>query len=506
MAGLSFNDLSDGQREKLRSLLTPERLAYSKLLSYAKAMNPNYVVGRHIRTIAAELEAVSRGEVDRLMIFTPPRHGKTMLISEYFPAWHLGRRPDHQIISSTYSFDRATDIGRKVRNQLLDPLHQSIFPGCQISEDAKAANKFTTQQDGVYVSVGIGGGTTGRGANIFLIDDPIKGREDAESEIAQRRLRDWFTAVAYTRLMPGTSAIILVMTRWSYYDLAGWLLDEKAHENWRIINLPAIAESGDLLGREPGEALWPEKYPVPRLRRIKETLGSRDWSALYQQRPVPESGGMVLDKWFQRYTYRDVRMMTEETRAHSLGHIAMDDGKAALKGFKLIVCSWDTAFKENEVNDPSCCTVWGITQNDDYWLLYMFNKRVGYPDLISAAKRMHERNVEAFRVNRAQVPLLIEDKASGQSLIQDLKKNTNIPVIAIEPDANKIIRLQRVTTFFESGKVFLPERAPWLVDYETALIHFPNWKEDDSVDSTSQFLSWAGEPFLQDDPDMIHWK
>ena len=243
------------------SKLSPEQMAHRYLLAFARYQYPHYKIARHNATIAKKLQEVESGEITRLMIFTPPRHGKTMLISEFFPAWYLGRNPTKQIIATSYSSERGLDVGRKVRDLLVDPRYANIFPNSKVNPNSKSAKQLSLLQGGNYFSVGIGGAVTGRGADVLIIDDPIKGREDAESDSAQSKMRDWFTSVAYTRLMPGRSAIILVMTRWSYYDLAGWLLDEKKSEGWEVLNMPALAEDeDDFLGRQPKDALWPEAY------------------------------------------------------------------------------------------------------------------------------------------------------------------------------------------------------------------------------------------------------
>lgn len=546
----------------------------------------------------------------------------THLVSEYFAAWFMGRNPDKFIISTTYSFDRANDTGRKVRNQLIDPQFQQVFPNCHISKDSKGANKFTTLEHGEYFSVGVGGAVTGRGAhcickgamittdkgsieisklikkffkknnikvlsykegtnekvfrrvlaasvswkqnlcevftfygktlkttkdhlyyvinkgyvkaenlkigdpllydtvvgyreisskpvpvydiqveetnnffaneilvhNCFLIDDPLKGREDAESEISQRKLRDWFKGVAYTRLMKN-GAIIIIMTRWHYYDLAGWLLEERKNENWHVLKLPAIAEESDLIGREPGDALWPEMYPIETLKTIRETVGTREWTSQYQQSPLPDEGGMVKLDWFRRYKWHDLSRLKGYCRKYG----KINDDESPLQ-FQKIYISWDTAFKAAELNDPSACTVWGVMKNKDAYLVEVINKRLEFPDLKKKAVSIYEKYRENFNLNHSQIVVLIEDKASGQSLIQVLRRETPMNIIPINPDANKEIRMSEATAPIEAGKVFLPEEAPWLVEYETQMCQFPLSKKKDMVDSTSQFIRQIGKP------------
>jgi hypothetical protein len=282
---------------------SPEDYASSLLLSYAAYQWPGYSAARHHRMIAEKLEAVERGEIKRLMITMPPRHGKSMLASEFFPAWYLGRNPDHYVVTATYAQDLADDFGRKVKNQIEDATFSDIFPGVGLADDSKSAKRFhiesaeggfehTLKQRGAYYAVGIGGPLTGRGAHLLLIDDPVKNREDADSDIVRKKTMDWYTSTAYTRLMPG-GRIVIIQTRWHEADLSGWLLEEHKHEDWEVLNLPAISDNG--------EALWPDQYDVKALEKIRLAIGSRDWSALYLQRPTPETGDFFKSEWLRPY-------------------------------------------------------------------------------------------------------------------------------------------------------------------------------------------------------------
>jgi predicted phage terminase large subunit-like protein len=472
-------------------------LGYKFLLPYSTLQWPGYEIGKHHALIAKHLEAVEDGTINRLMVFMPPRSGKTMETAENFIPWYMGRNPKRQVIYATYSHERAGDVGQKVRDNIAAPIHKKIFHRCRLSADSKGKNKFTTTKGGIGVFTGTGGALTGRGAHLFLIDDPIKGQKDAESESAQRHLRDWFKSVAYTRLMD-TNAIIVILTRWHHNDLAGWLLREKAHEGWRVLSLPAIAdENNDLLGRKYGEALWPEKYPIERLLQTKRTLGSRQWSALYQQKPSSDDGGMVNLDWFGRFDH--------ESKEWVAFYVAKKIGNKKIKpphGIQRIVQSWDTAFKESQINDPSACTIWGVAKNG-FYLLGVINEHLGYPRL----RRVVEDTWQQWCFcGMPPVTVLIEDKASGQSLIQDLKESTTIPVIPIKADASKVIRFSECTGMIEAGKVNLPIDAPWLVDYETQLMEFPLGKNDDLVDSTSQFIRWGGKSRRKRSKTPLYWK
>ena len=227
----------------------------------------------HHRLIAEKLEAVERGEIDRLMIFMPPRHGKSELASKRFPAWCLGRNPKRQIIAASYNSDLASDFGRNVRNIVAEPEFGQVFRNVGLAPDSQAANRMNTNHGGTYVAAGVGTAVTGRGADIALIDDPFKDREEADSQRRRDVVWDWYRSTLFTRLMPG-GAVVVILTRWHEDDLAGRLLEAEG-DQWTVLSMPAINNAG--------EALWPEWYDVDALARIKATIGQREWSALYQQ-------------------------------------------------------------------------------------------------------------------------------------------------------------------------------------------------------------------------------
>jgi hypothetical protein len=272
-------------------------LAHGDLACYAVALWPQFELAHHHELIASRLEAVERGEISRLMIFLPPRHGKSLLASAIFPAWYLGRHPDRHLIFATYGQELSDDFGRQVRNLIADSVHRAIFPHCSLSEDSSAAHRFNTGRGGAYFAVGRGGPITGRGANLFVIDDPLKDYQEANSETTRKALHEWFTSVAYTRLAPGGS-IVLIQTRWHEDDLAGWLLSSNVNERWEVLSLPAIAERDENF-RHEGEALWHDKFPLSELERIRSAIGGRAWASLYQQRPAAAEGVIFKRDWWQ---------------------------------------------------------------------------------------------------------------------------------------------------------------------------------------------------------------
>ena len=253
---------------------------------------PKFEVAPHHKLVFEKLQALEKGEIDRLIISMPPRHSKSLIVSELFPAWFLGRNPDRQVILSAYGSSLAQRFGGRVRNTLKTDLYKTIF-GNILSDDSQSKTEFETKSGGSLSAVGVGGAITGKGADLLLIDDPVKSRAEAESHLYRENTKDWYNADAYTRLMPN-GRILLIGTRWHEDDLIGYLLREKQHENWEVVNLPAIAEFTDELGRKAGEALWTERYPLSKLQDIRRSLPSRDWESLYQQKPLSAVGGAYL--------------------------------------------------------------------------------------------------------------------------------------------------------------------------------------------------------------------
>lgn len=430
--------------------------AQTDLAMYASAMWPKFECASHHRLIIEELERVERGEVDRLMIFMPPRHGKSLITSQLFPSWYLGRNPSKSIILASYGAELALDFGRRVRGFVTDGMHRRIFPGpaTGIEDDNAAAHRFGLRGGGAFYAVGAGGPITGRGADLLLIDDPIKSREVAYSAAERRSLQQWYESVAYTRLQPG-GAIVLIQTRWHMDDLAGWLMREHAEENWRVVSLPAEAELNDPLDRQEGKALWPEKYPIESLERIREAIGTASWTALYQQRPTLEEGGIFKLAWFK--TFADPPSVANA------------------------VMSIDCAFKTGKENDYSVILVMGALDNG-FFLFHVSRGRWEFGEL--------ERQVMALADIWKPRVLLIEDAASGQSLIQTLVSDTRLPVQPIKPLGDKQSRAHAISPLVESGRIYLPAQSAWGRDFLDELTSFPAAPHDDQVDAFTQALDY----------------
>jgi len=284
--------------EKLRQLKAAFELGRRKLMPFSFLVNPSYQYALHLDFLAGELEKVERGEIKKLMIFFSPRHGKSEMTSCNFPAWYLGRNPDKRIIHASYADSLSNEWSRRTRDVVEDEIYRAIF-GISTDKDTRSVDNWRMAgHRGGMLSLGVGGSATGHGADLFVIDDPVKNAQEAESETFRVRAYDWYKSVARTRLEPGAS-MILMMARWHQNDLAGMIL--KDDPDWTVINLKAIAGQNDPLGRAQGEALWPERFDVHALEQIKKDIGSRFWHALYEGEPVDPEGAIIKRQWIQMY-------------------------------------------------------------------------------------------------------------------------------------------------------------------------------------------------------------
>ena len=409
--------------------------------------------------LADALERIERGELKRLIVLMPPRHGKSELISLRFPCWYLARHPEDYIVQAGYAESIALTHSRQARDIFISNEMMRLFPDVHhrperkgqetIIPERQAAHEWGTKQGGSYYAVGIGGGLTGRGFNVGIIDDPVKDEEEAASQTIRDKIWDWYQRVFRTRTEPD-AAIIVVMTRWHQEDLVGRLLrqakEDPTADQWEILHFPAIKDN---------QALWPGRYPVDILEKVRSSIGSRAFESLYQGNPTVAEGQIIRREWWKYYNERP--------------------------NFQRVIHSWDTAFKDKSQNDYSVCTVWGEVQNG-YYLLDVWRGKVEFPELKRVAMSLDARD------NPSAV--VVEDKASGQSLIQELQRDTRIPVIPFKVDTNKVARAYAITPLIEAGKVFLPENAHWLFDYIEELSAFPNAEHDDQVDSTTQALAF----------------
>lgn len=423
--------------------------ARQALLSFTKYTFPQYEVAPHHRLIAGALERVERGEIDRLLVTMPPRHGKSELVTKRFPAWWLGRNPKAQIITASYNSDLATDFGRQVRNIVNDPLYGNVF-GTRLATDSKAANRWNTNANGAYVAAGVGTAVTGRGADLLIIDDPLKDRAEAESELKRQTVWDWYTSTAYTRLMPG-GAVIVVQTRWHEDDLAGRLLEfeEKGTgDKWHKLDLPAISEDG--------KALWPERYPIEDLERIKGTIGPRDWSALYQQSPTPDDGDFFKREWFHMYQPDE---LPKRLRTYGTSDYAVSEGKG----------------------DYTSHMPWGIAPDGGLWL------QEGWMGQTSADVWI-DRKLDLIKLHRPAAwfgEKGVIEKAVAPMLTRRMReRNVFCRMEWLASIADKPTRARGFQARASMGMVHLPD-TEYGHKVLAQLLSFPNGKHDDLVDTCS---------------------
>jgi predicted phage terminase large subunit-like protein len=433
-------------------------------------LNPQacFIPGVYIDLLAAKLEEVRHGHLKRLIINIPPRALKSHAASVAFPAWLLGHDPSKQILCASYGQDLADKHARDCRTLMSSSFYRSLFPETVLSADKNAVGDFLTTRQGFRLSVSVGGPITGRGADLIILDDPLK-PEDALSEPLRTKTNEWYFHTLLSRLNSKTDgAIILIMQRLHEDDLTGTVQE---HEPWDVLSLPAIAISEEryefetLFGRcvfqrAPGQVLHPQRDTVDTFHRLRESIGEYNFESQYQQSPLPAQGGWVKRSWLHYYS--------EETKPNR---------------FSMIVQSWDTANKAGRMHDYSVCTTWGIHQKR-FYLLHVHRQRLDYPTLKRVAKELYDR----FRPGR----VIVEDKASGTALIQEMKAGGMHCVEAYRPDAgtDKQVRFAVHSVKFESGQVLLPQSAPWLREYEAEILGFPGTKFDDQVDSTSQALAF----------------
>ena len=418
----------------------------------------------------SELVDISEGTIDRLMWFMPPQEGKSQRVSRWFPLWMLLRNPDLRIAIASYELGVARRWGRAIRNEI--KAHPEL--GLTVRTDTAAAHEWELEghTGGVYCA-GVGGPLTGRPVDLMIIDDPVKGRQEADSEAYREVAKEWWSETVNARLGEHTP-VVLIMTRWHEDDLAGWLLAEHSDE-WRVVNVPALADHDpakgetDPLGREPGDWLLSARgRTVDGWERRRRNFGERGFTALCQGRPAPAEGDMLKRSWWKYYR----RPM------------ATQDGTGAWRAEEMdeVIQSWDMAFKDTKSSDYVVGQVWGRCGANVY-LLDQVRDRMNFPATCRAVEAMTARWPGAHAK-------LVEDKANGSAVIDQL--SSLIPgLIPVTPKESKAARVAAISPFVEAGNVHLPapEMAPWvgaLVDEAAA---FPNGTHDDQVDGLSQALN-----------------
>lgn len=396
--------------------------------------------------IAAKLEAVAEGTVDRLMVNMPPRHGKSELASRRFPAWLLGTNPEIEIVVASYNADKAREFGYEVRDIVRSAEYRALFPGVALKEDSRAADRWNTDAGGSFRAVGIGTALTGRGADVLLIDDPIKDDEEADSELRRERIWSWYSSVAYTRLSPG-GRVIVIQTRWHEDDLTGRLLVEQAKggDKWDILELPAIDSKG--------HALWPDRYPLEYLERIKRVTLPRHWAALYQQRPAPDEGNYYKREWFRYYDDKP-----QHLRIYGASDYAVTEGSG----------------------DWTVHLVVGVDPHDNIYVLDVWRGQTASDKWIGAwldLVRQHKPMMwveEQGQIIKSIGPFM--EKRMREERVYCRREQ-------VASAADKPTRSRSIQARTSMGKVYLPSKAPWLSDFTSELLTFPAGKHDDMVDA-----------------------
>jgi len=462
--------------EQAAAELLKRRRGRESLLDFVHYTFPGYQAAAHHKLICDKLERVANGHLRRLMIQMPPRSGKSEIASKRFPAWYLGRNPRRQIVCATYNDEFAVEFGREVRNIVNGEEYQTLFPDMKLSADSKAADRWNTASGGAYKSAGVGGGLTGRGAHLAIIDDPMKSREEADSKLERDRVWNWYRSVLYTRLMP-KGAIILILTRWHDDDLAGRLLLEAddGGDDWEVLSLPALAEEDDALGRAPGEALWPEWYPTETLEQIRRTLGPREWGSLYQQKPVEVEGAFFKRAWLQSYKEdsvvpkfrpREIITRTGEKTTQHPTHFTVYGAS-------------DYAVTDNG-GDYTVHVVAGVDPKDDIYVLDIWRARVvpdewidKLADLILKWRPLVWAG-EKGQIMRSVGPFM-------HRRLRERKAYCRIEEFSSHHD--KPTRSRAIQARMSMGKVYVPENAPWMDNFIYELSRFPAGAHDDQVDA-----------------------
>jgi len=436
------------------------------LIAFCQYMDPDYKVGKHHRRLANLLMAMERGEEDRIGVSVPPRHGKSQLVSIFFPAWYLGRNPDKQVLMVSHTGNLAVEFGRKVRNIVGSDKYVEVFPLVTLSADSKSAGRWNTNAGGSYYACGVGAALAGRGAHFLIIDDPFSEQDIlAGNYDVFEQVYEWFAYGARTRLMP-QGKVAIVHTRWAPEDLIGRLAKDMTRiegtDRYHFFEFPAIFNENTA----EEKALWPEFFDLEALHRTKASMPLFQWNAQYQQNPTGEEGALIKREWWKKW---------ELPEAPPCEYVIMTLDAAAEKGNR---------------NDFTALLTWGVFSherltegNNHIILLNAVNVRVEFPELKEMALHAYkEWQPDSF---------IVEKKSSGTPLFQELRR-MGIPVQEFTPHrgtGDKIARVNAISDIVKSGMVWYPTGRKWAEEVIEQAASFPMSPHDDMVDCISMALA-----------------
>lgn len=449
-------------------------LARESLIAFAELMMPDkveplnpaksrFITKTHHRAIADACEKLERGLIQYLILTAPPRHGKSQMTTIYLPAHYIGRDPYENIIVGCYNDILAKGFGRKIRAVIEHPVYQEIFPDLELAKGGKSVDHMATTADGMIACVGRGGTTTGRGAGLFIVDDPIKDRREAKSQTIRDDVWMWFKDVVETRLMSDTGIIVVMLTRWHDDDIVGRLTNpDNPHYNedeaakWHILNMPALAEEDDPLGRKPGEALWEERFSAEFLRH-KQKTNPVGFSALYQQNPTPDDGEYFTREMFRTYS----------------------SDRALPANLRMFAAS-DHSVKTGQRNDPACILIGGVDETGNLWLVDCVWKKMNTLTQVQAMlEKQQQHKPVKWWAGRDQISGSI-----GPFLRREMsRQRTHINLTELADKADKVQKAQPAIAMMNAGQVLFPSHKPWFSRAQTEMLKFDNWPNDDFVDT-----------------------